>query len=37
MGFMALIFGVMFILIGAVLIVLALVIFERAEEIERKE
>ena len=37
MGFIALIFGVMFILIGAVLIVLALVIFERAEEIERKE
>ena len=37
MGLIALIFGVMFILIGAVLIVLALVIFERAEEIERKE
>ena len=37
MGFIALIFSVMFILIGAVLIVLALVIFERAEEIERKE
>ena len=37
MGFIALIIGVIFIFIGAVLIVSALVILERAEEVEGKE
>lgn len=37
MGFIALIIGVIFILIGAVLMVSALVILERAEEVEGKE
>ena len=37
MGFIALIIGVIFILIGAVLIVSALAILERVEEVEEKE
>jgi len=37
MGFIALIIGVIFILIGGVFIVSALVILERVEEVEGKE